>query len=138
MKPFSYKKCLTLFYYFNTLSYSPIQDQSNKITRALRDIWGQKYNIANEHSFDADALNFMRPLYCIFFVSFYRHLALIFNYVFLYTVFVCKFRPEESQNDVFGDLRLMVSLAVGSYFGMPPLLFPGVEPASPGTPDCVN
>ncbi len=26
------------------------------------------------------------------------------------------------------------SLVVGSYFGMPPLLLPGLEPASPGTP----
>jgi hypothetical protein len=62
-----------------------------------------------------------------------RHLVLIFYYFFLYTVFVCKFRPQESQSDVLGDLRRMISLVVGSYiFGMPPLLLPGLEPASPG------
>jgi hypothetical protein len=37
-------------------------------------------------------------------------------------------------HDVLGDLRRMISLVVGSYFGMPPLLLPGLEPASPGTP----
>ncbi len=66
-----------------------------------------------------------------------RHLALIFYYFFLYTVFVvfvCKFRPQESQSDVLGDLRRMINLVVGSYFGNSPLLFPGLEPASPGTP----
>ena len=63
-----------------------------------------------------------------------RHLALIFYYFFLYTVFVCKFRPQESQSDVLGDLRRMISLVVGPYFDMPPLLLPGLEPATPGTP----
>ncbi len=58
----------------------------------------------------------------------------IFYYFFLYTVFVCKFRPQESQSDVLGDLHRMISLVVGSYFAMPPLLLPGLEPASPGTP----
>ncbi len=63
-----------------------------------------------------------------------RQIALIFYYSFLYTVSVCKFRPQESQSDVLGDLRRMISLVVGSYiFGMPPLLLPGFEPASPGT-----
>ncbi len=62
------------------------------------------------------------------------HLALIFYYFFLYTIFVCKFRPQETQSDVLGDLRRMISLVVGSYFGMPPLLLSGLEPASPGTP----
>jgi hypothetical protein len=63
-----------------------------------------------------------------------RHLALIFYYFFLYTVFVCKFKPQESQSDVLGDLRRMISLAVGPHFDMPPLLLPGLEPAgSPGT-----
>jgi hypothetical protein len=47
---------------------------------------------------------------------------------------VCKFRPEESQSDVLRDLRRMISLVVGSYFAMPLLLLPGLEPASPGTP----
>ncbi len=66
----------------------------------------------------------------------YRHLAPVLYYFFLYTVFVCKFRPQESQSDVMGDLsRMMISLVVGSYFGMPPLLLPGLEPASsPGMP----
>jgi hypothetical protein len=63
-----------------------------------------------------------------------RHLAPIFHYFFLYTVFVCKFMPKESQNDVLGDLHKMISLFVGSSFGMPPLLLPGLEPASHGTP----
>jgi hypothetical protein len=63
-----------------------------------------------------------------------RHLALIFNYFFLYTVFVRKFRPHESQSGVLGDLRRMIILVVGPYFGMPPLPLPGLEPASPGTP----
>ncbi len=63
-----------------------------------------------------------------------RHLALIFYYFFLYTVLVCRFRPQESQSDVLGDLCRMISLVVGSYFDMPPLLLPGHEPASPGTP----
>ncbi len=58
----------------------------------------------------------------------------LFYYFFLYTVFVCKFRPQESQSDVLGDLLRMISLVVGSYFGMPPLLLPGLKPASPGTP----
>ena len=57
-----------------------------------------------------------------------------FYYFFLYTVFVCKFRPQESQSDVLGDLRRMISLVVGPYFDMPPLLLPGLEPATPGTP----
>jgi hypothetical protein len=47
---------------------------------------------------------------------------------------VCKFRPQESQSDVLGDLRRMISLVVGSYFDMPPLLFLRLEPATPGTP----
>ncbi len=47
---------------------------------------------------------------------------------------MCKFRPQESQSDVLGDLRRMISLVVGSYFGMPPLLLPGLERASPGMP----
>ncbi len=46
---------------------------------------------------------------------------------------VCKFRPLESQSDVLGNLRMMISSVVWSYFGMPPLLLPGLEPASPGT-----
>ena len=70
----------------------------------------------------------------IFFFFIDRHLALIFYYFFLYTVFVCKFRPQESQSDVLGDLRRMISLVVGPYFDMPPLLLPGLEPATPGTP----
>ncbi len=45
---------------------------------------------------------------------------------------MCKFRPQESQSDVLGDLRRMISLVVGSYFGMPPMLLPGLEPAYPG------
>ena len=69
-----------------------------------------------------------------FFLFIDRHLALIFYYFFLYTVFVCKFRPQESQSDVLGDLRRMISLVVGPYFDMPPLLLPGLEPATPGTP----
>ena len=44
-----------------------------------------------------------------------RHLALIFYYLFLYTVFVCKFRTQESQSDVLGDLRRKISLVVGSH-----------------------
>ncbi len=67
-----------------------------------------------------------------FFVD--RKFALIFYFFFLYTVFVCKFRPQESQSDVSGDLRRMISFVVGPYFGIPPLLLPGLEPASPGTP----
>ncbi len=59
-------------------------------------------------------------------------LPLYFYCFFLYTVFVCKFRPQESQSYVLGDLRRMTSLVVGSYFGIPPLLLPGLEPASPG------
>jgi hypothetical protein len=46
---------------------------------------------------------------------------------------VCNFRPQESQSNVLGHLRRMISLVVGSYFGMPPLLLPGLGPASPGT-----
>ncbi len=53
------------------------------------------------------------------------HLALIFYYYFLYTVLVSRFRPQESQSDVLGDLCRMISLVVGSYFDMPPLLLPG-------------
>jgi len=64
----------------------------------------------------------------VFFID--RHLALIFYYF----LFVCKFRPQESQSDVLGDLRRMISLVVGPYFDMPPLLLPGLEPATPGTP----
>jgi hypothetical protein len=54
-----------------------------------------------------------------------------FYYFLLYTVLVCKFRPQESQSDVLWDLRRMISLVVWSYFGIPPLLLPGLEPASP-------
>jgi hypothetical protein len=71
-----------------------------------------------------------------FFYIIDRHLALIFYYFFLYTVFVCKFRPQESQSDVLGDLRRMISLVVELYFDMPPLLLPGLEPASPGSRLC--
>ncbi len=46
---------------------------------------------------------------------------------------MCKFSPQESQSDVSGDLQRMISLVVGSYFGMSPLLLPGLEPSSPGT-----
>jgi hypothetical protein len=46
----------------------------------------------------------------------------IFYYFSLYTIFVCKYRPHESQSDVLGDLHRMISLVVGSYFGMPPPL----------------
>ncbi len=69
-----------------------------------------------------------------FFFPFFidRHLALIFYYFFLNTEFVCKFRPQESQRDILGDLRRMISLVVGPYFDMPPLLLP--EPATPGMP----
>ncbi len=67
----------------------------------------------------------------MFFID--RHLALKFYYFFLYTVIVCKFRPQESQSDVFGDLRRMISLVVGPFFDMPPLLLLGLEPATPGT-----
>ncbi len=42
------------------------------------------------------------------------------------------------RSDVLGDLRRMISLVVGSYFGMPPLLLPGLEPASPGTPNVLT
>jgi hypothetical protein len=44
-----------------------------------------------------------------------RHLSLIFYYFFLYTVFVYKFRPQESQGDVLGDLRRKISSVVASY-----------------------
>ncbi len=78
-------------------------------------------------------LNFVQYLLHVLFLFIDRHLALIFYYFFLYTVLVCKFRPQESQSDVLGDLRRMISLVVGSYVGMPPLLLLGLEPASPGT-----
>jgi hypothetical protein len=39
----------------------------------------------------------------------------IFYYFFLYTVSAHKFRPQESQSDVLGDLRRMISLIVGSF-----------------------
>ena len=55
-------------------------------------------------------------------------------FCYYYFLFVCKFRPQESQSDVLGDLRRMISLVVGPYFDMPPLLLPGLEPATPGTP----
>ncbi len=75
----------------------------------------------------------MRPYFFFKFID--RHLALIFYYFFLYTVFVCKFRPQGSQSDVLGDLHRMISLVVlGHIFGMPPLLLPGLAPASPGMP----
>ncbi len=69
-----------------------------------------------------------------FFFIYWQAPCPFFYYFFLYIVFVCKFRPQESQSDVLGDLRRMISLFVGTYFGMPPLLLPGLEPASPGTP----
>ncbi len=58
----------------------------------------------------------------------------LFYCFFLYTVFVGKFGPQASQSDVLGELRSMISLVVGSYFGMPTLLLPGLDTASPGTP----
>ena len=75
-------------------------------------------------------LNFF---FFFFFLFIDRHLALIFYYFFQYTVFVCKFRPQESQSDVLGDLRRMISFVVGPYFEMPSLLLPGLELATPGT-----
>ncbi len=74
----------------------------------------------------------MEQIFFLFLID--RQFALIFTFFFLYTVFVCKFRPQESQSDVLGDLPRMISLVVGSYFGMPPLLLQGLEPATPGTP----
>jgi hypothetical protein len=71
----------------------------------------------------------INPVPPLFFFFIDRHLALIF----IYTVFVYKFRPQESQSDVLGDLRRMISLVVEPYFDMPPLLLPGLEPATPGT-----
>ncbi len=61
-------------------------------------------------------------------------LPLYFYYFFLYTVFVCKFRPQESQSDVLVELRRTISLVVGPYFEILPLLLPGLEPATPGMP----
>ncbi len=43
-------------------------------------------------------LGSIKYFYYYFFID--RHLALIFYYFFLYTVLVCKFRPQESQRDV--------------------------------------
>jgi hypothetical protein len=59
----------------------------------------------------------------IFLLDIDRHLALLFYYFFLYLylsvyVSVCKFSPQESQSDVLGDLLRMISLVVGSYFGL--------------------
>ncbi len=62
----------------------------------------------------------------------------VFYFSFFIQYLVCKFRPQESQSDVLGDLRRMVSLVVGSYFGMPPLRLPGLELASPGTPNVLT
>jgi hypothetical protein len=72
----------------------------------------------------------------IYFIFFYWQAPCpyIFYYFFLYTVLVCKLRPQESQSDVLGDLPRMISLVVGPYFDMPPLLLPGLEPATPGMP----
>ncbi len=53
----------------------------------------------------------MAQIFLLFFIN-DRHLALIVNYFFLYTVFVSKFRPQESQSDVLGDLRRKISLVV--------------------------
>jgi hypothetical protein len=64
--------------------------------------------------------------FLFFFIFIDRHLALIF--------FIISFCIQESQSDVLGDLCRMISLAVGPYFDTPPLLLPGLEPATPGTP----
>jgi hypothetical protein len=61
-------------------------------------------------------------LYFFLFIYWQAPRPYIFYYFSLYTVFVCKFRPQESQSDVLGDLHRMISLVVGSYFGMPPPL----------------
>jgi hypothetical protein len=53
-------------------------------------------------------------IFSLYFFIIDRHLALIFYYFFLYTVFVCKFRPQESLSDVLGDLHRIISLVVGS------------------------
>jgi hypothetical protein len=78
---------------------------------------------------------FRQQFFQLFFKNLFidRHLGLIIYYLIQFTLFVCKFRPQESQSDVLGDLH-RISMVVGSYFGMPPLLLPGLEPASPGTP----
>ncbi len=39
----------------------------------------------------------------------------------------------ETKSDVLGDLPRIISLVVGSYFGMPPLLFRDLN-----LTDCVN
>ncbi len=82
------------------------------------------YHRGRKKNFDATVGN---KFFFFFFID--RHLALIFYYFFLYTVFVCKFRPQESHL-CLGDLRRMISLVVGPYFDMPNLLLPGLEPAT--------
>ncbi len=99
-----------------------MQKQNNLVKTNASSTWGRK---------KGNGLT----IFFLFILFIDRHLALIFYYFFLYTVFVCKFRPQESQSDVLGDLLRMISLVVGPYFfDMPPLLLPGLEPATPGTP----
>jgi hypothetical protein len=77
-----------------------------------------------------------KPLSLIFFFI-ARHLPIYFYYFFLYTVSACKFRPQESQSDDFGDLRRMISLVVGS-FGHVSFALAGTWTCIPLTADCVN
>jgi hypothetical protein len=64
-----------------------------------------------------------------------RPYIFFYYYFLLWTVSAFKFRPQESQSDVLGDLRIGWSVwLLGHIFVMPPLLFPGLEPASPGPP----
>ena len=61
----------------------------------------------------------------VFLFHFYYILERLWN--------VCgTFAPFLFWHYYLGDLRRMISLVVGSYFGTPPLLLPGLEPASPG------
>jgi hypothetical protein len=56
----------------------------------------------------------IQVLYIYFFIFLMSgNCPYIFYYFFLYTVSACKFRPQESQSDVLGDLRGMISLVVG-------------------------
>ncbi len=74
----------------------------------------KKFHIAGEKTFYRIKTLYHDNFYFYFLLT--GTLPLYILLFFLYIVFVCKFRPQESQSDVLGDLCRMISLVVGPYF----------------------
>jgi hypothetical protein len=99
--------------------------------------WEKRSCLLSKHHTERQAYRQKHALFVILFFIFLFYWQAPCPYILLFlSVYStgCKFRPQESQSDVLGDLCRMICLVVGSYFGMPALLLPGLEPASPWMP----